>query len=381
MLSSEWLEVKRILAVRLDNIGDIVMLGPALRTIRHSLPDASITLLASPAGSQVAPMLPWIDEAIVRSALWQDISGKTKVLPKEELKFVRQLREGHFDAAVIFTSFTQSPYPPAYVCYLAGIPIRLGHSNEFGGAVLSHWFKPPSMDGHQVDRNLALLEAAGFSTAGNYLELDIPDSLQAETDQLLFEAGIDPGEPFIAFAPGASCAARRYEMSRFVTVLHLLLKNPGAPVLVLGSQRERAVIQPILEAVESDHSGKLISLVGRTSVPQLAAAIRRSQLVIANNSASLHIADAFRRPMVILYSGTEYESQWRPRSGTARLLRRHTVCSPCFKFNCPFEMECLDIQPEEVVEAVRDLWHEHRLDSITHWAREDFALEAEASQH
>jgi hypothetical protein len=57
--------------------------------------------------------------------------------------------------------------------------------------------------------------------------------------------------------------------------------------------------------------------------------------------------------MVIMYSGTEWESQWRPRSaqavGRAVLMRRETTCSPCFAFNCPYNMECLDFDPEAVV--------------------------------
>ena len=381
MLSEEWQNIKRILAIRLDNIGDVVMLSPALRTIRRFLPEARITLLTSPAGSQVAPLLPWVDEVIVRSALWQDISGRTEVRPRDEMEFVGQLRNDHFDVAVIFTSFTQSPYPPAYVCYLAEIPIRLGHSNEFGGAVLTHWFKPPPLDGHQVDRNLALLESAGFPEAGNYLELDIPEHIQDAADYLLRETGIDPGSPFIAFAPGASCSARRYDLKRFVEVLHLLSEDPGAPILVLGSERERLVFLPLLESLDSDPSGRFFSLVGETSVPQLAAIIRRSGLVIANNSASLHIADAFRRPMVILYSGTEYESQWQPRSSLAKLLRRFTVCSPCFKFNCPYEMECLDIPPKEVAQAARELWDAQLAVDVTGWEQNkpDIGMETTGS--
>jgi ADP-heptose:LPS heptosyltransferase len=81
------------------------------------------------------------------------------------------------------------------------------------------------------------------------------------------------------------------------------------------------------------------------------AIIRRSNLVLANNSASLHIADAFGRPMVILYSGTEYLEQWQPRHAPARLLYRSTHCSPCYQFQCPYQMECMDIAPQEVINA------------------------------
>ncbi|MCA9973042.1 MAG: hypothetical protein KC425_22645, partial [Anaerolineales bacterium] len=83
--------------------------------------------------------------------------------------------------------------------------------------------------------------------------------------------------------------------------------------------------------------------------------IRRAAVVLANNSAPLHIADAFDRPQVILYAGTEYLSQWRPRRAPARLLRRPTTCTPCYRFECPYNQECLDVPPAEVAAAVLNL--------------------------
>ena len=347
-----WEHIRRLLVVRLDNIGDIVMLGPALRTLHNALPAARITLMASPGGSQVAPLLPWVDDVIAWRAVWQDISGAIPHEPGRELELVEILRRYQFDAAVIFTSFTQSPYPPAYACYLAGIPIRLGHSKEFGGSLLSHWVKPPSDDGHQVDRNLALLAQAGFIIQKHDLELHVPPEVQARADLHLQEEGIEPAAPFVLLAPGASCAARRYAPQRFASVARRLAYQSGLPLVVVGSSRELEAMQPVLSVVDQR---SVFSLAGQTTVPELAAIVCRASLVIANNSACLHLADAFQRPMVITYSGTEYLTQWEPRSAPARLLRRETHCSPCYNFHCPYAMECLDLPPEEVVQAARDL--------------------------
>src|SRR5215218_5683888 len=141
MLPSGWENVRRVLAVRLDNIGDVVMLGPALRTLHECLPGARITLMASPAGSQVAPLLPWVDDVITERVIWQDASNAMPLDPAREAALVETIRARAFDAAVIFTSFSQSPYPPAYACYLAGVPIRIGQSKEFGGSLLTQWVR------------------------------------------------------------------------------------------------------------------------------------------------------------------------------------------------------------------------------------------------
>src|SRR5919201_931418 len=248
MPSDAWRDVRRILAVRLDNIGDIVMLGPALRTLREALPHAHVTLMASPAGSQVAPLLPWVDDVLTERVVWQDASGGMPLDPGREISLVETIRARDFDAAVIFTSFSQSPYPPAYACYLAGVPIRLGQSKEFGGSLLTQWVKPLPDSAHQADRNLFLLESAGFPVAGRHLELRVPAAVQEGADDLLRGVGIGPGEPFVALAPGASCAARRYEPLRYAEVARALVARSGLPVVVLGSERERALVEPILAA-------------------------------------------------------------------------------------------------------------------------------------
>jgi ADP-heptose:LPS heptosyltransferase len=359
---AEWARARRLLVVRLDNIGDVIMAGPVLRSLRRAFPDAQITFMATPGGSQAVPLLPWVDDVIVRPVLWQDISGTWPFDPVGELGLIDDLRRRDFDAAIILTSFTQAPYPPAYVAYLAGIPLRIAQSREFGGGVLSQWVKPLPDDTHQVDRNLHLLEAAGIPIAGRRLELHIPAEIQLAADRLLERSGIVSGQPFVAIAPGASAEARRYDAQRFRTVAHTLSRavhpvtGQSLRVVLLGSPRETALIEPLAASDSGALSderraggGGVISLAGQTSVPVMAAVINRAALLIANNSGPLHMADALGRPMVVLYSGTEYESQWRPRSAPARLLRRSTFCTPCFAFRCRFNMECLDIAPETVV--------------------------------
>ncbi len=353
MFDARWQAVRRLLAIRLDNIGDVIMLGPALRTIRANLPDAAITLMATPGGSQAVPLLPWVDDVMIHRVLWQDISGAWPLDPARELALVEELRARDFDAAIIFTSFTQSPYPPAYVCYLAGIPLRVAQSKEFAGSVVTQWVRPLPDDAHQVDRNLHLLRSAGFEIADTDLELHIPCPAQGEADALLAAAGLHHGQAFIALAPGASADARRYPAERYARVVQLLAGRPhpitGEPltVVLLGSERETE----LLASLQAGSGAGLVSLAGKTSVPVLAGILNRATLVLANNSGPLHIGDALDRPMVILYSGTEWESQWRPRRAPATLLRRDTACSPCFAFRCPYQLECLDFTPEEVVDA------------------------------
>lgn len=347
-----WESVRRVLVVRLDNVGDVVMTGPALRAIKAALPDAAITLMASPSGSQIAWQLPWVDRLITHRAVWQDVYGSLPQDPLYDEAVVGQLRSGAYDAAVILTSFSQSPWPPAYACWRAGIPIRIGQSEEFGGSLLSQWVKPPARESHQVDRNLHLLEAAGFEPVGRELELSVDGELDATVRSLLRRENVDAEQPFIAVAPFATASARTYEPGRYAEVLRRLTSEQRMPAVVLGGQREVGSAKSLLALTRGHH---VHSVVGRASVAEQAAIIRRASLVITNDSGPMHIADAFRRPTVVLFSGTELEEQWRPRTTEAVLLRRHTACSPCYAFECPLGMACLDIPPAEVVERATEL--------------------------
>src|SRR2546430_8770214 len=98
---SQWLAARNILAIRLDNIGDVIMLGPALRAVKETSLDARLTLLASPAGATAVPLLPWIDDVIVCRAIWQDIGGRISFCSQRGLPVTPLLSKRKIDAALI----------------------------------------------------------------------------------------------------------------------------------------------------------------------------------------------------------------------------------------------------------------------------------------
>ncbi len=345
---SDWLSARNILVIRPDNIGDVVMLSPALRAIKAASPDANITLLAGRSGATAVPLLPWIDDVIVWRTLWQDL-GHLSFDPARELELIKVLAERKFDAALIFTSFSQTPHVAGYVCYLAGIPLRVGEGKEFGGASLTTELRGAPDDLHQVERNLRLVESVGFPVADRRLEIVIPDEARAAVPSLLAGVGIDPDAPFVLFHPGASAQARRYPSERSGEVARLLTER-GWPVLITAVEREAELVAEIERLAPA-----AVCLVGGTTLPEYAALVERAALVICGNTLPLHLADALNKPVVGLYSGTDYEEQWRPRYTQARLLRRPTPCHPCYLFACPIDMQCLDIPPVEVVDVAEEL--------------------------
>ncbi|GLV56129.1 glycosyl transferase [Dictyobacter sp. S3.2.2.5] len=340
---NEWLAAKNILAVRMDNMGDLLMLGPALRAIKENSPQARLTLLASPAGTTAATLLPWVDDTITWRAMWQDIGDSVPFEPEREQQLIQLLRERHFDAAFIFTSFSQDPHTPGYVCYLAGIPLRVGDSKEFGGKTLSTELRDTPTELHQVERNLRLIEHVGLMVHDRRLVVFLTEEDHAQAADILRSLDIQSATPYIIVHPGASAHARRYPIQKFASVANMLVER-GWPVLVTGNAREEDLLKEMQQSAPGAHY-----LVGQTSLGGYAALVEKAALVICNNSLPIHMADALNTPVVALFAGTDLEDQWRPRSTRARLLRRPTPCHPCHLFTCPIGQPCLDIPPEEVV--------------------------------
>jgi ADP-heptose:LPS heptosyltransferase len=192
--------------------------------------------------------------------------------------------------------------------------------------------------------------ALGVPVPSRDLELRIPTEAAAGVARLLSRAGIAPDGPYLVLAPGASCAARRFDAPRFAAAATEIGGLTGWPILVVGAERDEAEARPILDALPQARP-----LIGLTSVPELAAVIGGARLLLGTDSAPMHIADAFGVPQVIAFAGTDLASQWAPRRSPARLLTRPTDCAPCGLFSCPYAHQCLDLQPADLVAAAAEV--------------------------
>ena len=324
-------DLKHVLILQLDDPSAIVMLSPALRALRETLPDTKLTLMTSAAGSQIAPLLPWVDRVMVEPAVGQDSAGSLLINPREEIAFIEQLRHYDFSLALIFSSVSQSPMRAAFACYLAGIPYRVGFAKGVNGSVLSHSLLPPADDLHQVDRNLSLLRAIGISEADKRMELNIPENVANRANELLGMAGLKLHIPYIILAPGS---LGQYAPDHFAAVARILAAQTEQQLVVVGNSAEAKAMQPVLQVVNENLYGNVYSLVEKTTLPELAAIIRQASLTIANHSVSMHFADVFGCPMVILHSETDMVNQWMPRNAATRLLSRPTACSHCNQVDC-----------------------------------------------
>jgi lipopolysaccharide heptosyltransferase II len=327
--SAPWENAKRILCVRLDNIGDVLMTTPALRALKRSAPQRHLTLLASRAGAAAAEFVDEIDCAIAYAAPWmkQEAGEPESVLP-----MAQRLRRHGFDAAVIFTVYSQSPLPAAMLCGAAGIPLRLAHCRENPYQLLTDWLpESEPQDGvrHEVQRQLDLVARVGCHTPDTRLSFSPPRHAIAWARQRLRASGLDADSRWVLIHPGATAPSRRYPPELWAQAARRLKLEHGCAVVFAGSPDEAQLVH----AIQAGMRAESLSLCGELDLPRLAAIIAAAPVVLCNNSAPAHIAAATGTPVVDLYALTN--PQHTPWQVAQRVLFHDVPCRFCYRSVCP----------------------------------------------
>jgi lipopolysaccharide heptosyltransferase II len=351
-IDPRWQAARRVLAVRLDNLGDVLVTTPALHAIKAALPQATLTLLASPVGAQVGRLNPDLDDVIVYQAPWMDPWCTLPQDSDREQAIIALLKSRQFDGAIIFTSFRQSALPAAYLCYLADIPLRLAASIDGPGSLLTTRHKHPEQMMHEVERGLDLVSAIGLHTDHLDLVLRVSDPARARMRAALPQLQ----HPFVVLHPGCTMPARTYPWEMYAEVADLLVERLGATVLLTGAQDEHELVARIHERMQPAVRQRALPLAGTLSFAAFCALIEAADVVVTNNTGPMHIAAALKTPVVALFALTNPPEQWGPWRVPHRQLFHEVPCRICYSRVCPYGHECLRmVLPSMVVDAAAEL--------------------------
>lgn len=346
MIADAWRHVRRILCVRLDYLGDVLMTTPALRALRDSIPGAEITLLTSSSGAAAARYIPEIDDTLVYQAPW--LKSSEPHSPADDMAMVEKLASLRFDAAVIFTVYSQNPLPSAMLCHFAGIPLCLAHCRENPYQLLTHWVPEPEPHErvrHEVRRQLDLVASIGAHTGNEKLSFRVEQADDKCVRSRLVELGIKDDRGWIVVHPGATATSRRYPEERMAAAARELMERTGCRILITGSREEAKLAARIAAQVPGAHS-----LAGMLSLGELAALISRAPVLLTNNTGPAHIAAALGTPVVDLYALTN--PQHAPWQVPSRVLYHDVPCRFCYKSVCPQQhQQCLTMVPPSRVSA------------------------------
>jgi ADP-heptose:LPS heptosyltransferase len=296
----DWKNCTNILCIRADNMGDVLMSTPALRALKETF-GCKITLLTSAMGNVITPFIAEIDETIVAGLPWIKIKE-----PVDEMAFsdlVEKIRSYHFDAAIIFTVYSQNPLPAAMLAFMAGIPKRLAYCRENPYHLLSDWVvekEPYHFIQHQVARDLNLVHTIGATTNNENLSISFSKGALDAAMKKLVDAGVDISRKWLILHPGVSEEKREYPSEKWIETGKLLRDALSFQLLITGSESEK----PLAEKIQKGIGASSFSIAGLVTIEEFIALISQSPIVISVNTATVHIASATQTPVVVLYALT-----------------------------------------------------------------------------
>lgn len=355
-----------VLVVRLDNAGDVLLAGPAVRAVAASA--RRVVLLAGPNGRAAAGLLPGVDRVLEWRAPWIDPDPQPVTGP-HVIRLIRLIREIAPDQALILTSFHQSSLPPALLLRLAGVPRIAAISEDYPGSLLDvRHIVDETADVPEPERMLAVARAAGF---------DLPpgdDGRLAVRRPLPSVAHLTGPPGYVVVHPGASAPARAWPEGHCAEAVRELVRA-GRRVVVTGGPGECELTRRVAggaghagtdgsaagEAVPEsggavpDTAEAVRDLGGRTSLAELAAVLAGASAVVVANTGPAHLAAAVGTPVVILFAPVVPAARWAPYGVPSVLLGdQGAPCAGSRARICPVPGHpCLSsVSPARVVEAV-----------------------------
>jgi heptosyltransferase II len=338
--------VKRILVRGPNWLGDAVMCEPALRGLRGLFPDAQVTLLVKPAVADL-----FVGHPAVTRLLTYDIKGRHAGF-SGKWALAKQLRRQGFDLAVLF----QNAFEAAFLTFLARVPRRYGYATDGRSLLLSDpvAVPDPRLLLHQVHYYWDLLKPLGLTGDPPVPELVVlPEEEQAMVGRCA-QGGLTPTDIVVGINPGSTYGdAKRWIPERFAEVTERLCRtihtSPGqqVSVVIFGAKGEEHLGQEIAARLSS----RSLVLSGATTIRELMAAVKRCSLLLTNDTGPMHIAAAFKVPVVAVFGPTDWRTT-SPFGGAHAIVREPVDCAPCLLRECPIDHRCMTrVTVDRVYEA------------------------------
>lgn len=383
----------RVLVIRPDHLGDLLMLTPALAELRQSLPGAEIVGLIGPWGRPVLATNPHLDRLLTWEFPWFDRRRRRSALGpyRSLISLARALRREKLDLAI---QFRADFWWGALAVRLAGIPERLGYDvpsvrpfltravplvhglhaadenrrlvSELVGAATepARTPRPSARAGHGVKPepehpSRAGKEAGGFGPAPSGLEFYPTSEDRQRANELL---GPRDGRPLIGLQTGAGATVKRWPLERLADVGRALVASRGARLIVVGGFGEEDLVRRVVDLA----GGDALPLAGQTSLGELGAVWQRCAVVIGPDSGPLHLAVAVGTPTVHLF-GPADPRRFGPYGDPERhrVIRSPWPCAPCNQLSFTADEaprhRCMEwIGRDPVIAAASELLDHHR---------------------
>ena len=330
------------IVVRAPNwIGDSILAIPVLESLRKNYPDVEIHIAANVRVIDLFTVFDFVESIIPLPA-------------KSNFKNLREsselLKSYKFDAGLLLTN----SFASALLFYLAKIPNRWGYQYEGRQILLTKAVAKTNREKslHQVHYYLNLVAGLGLSPASPNISFPLNSSILKDAAAFLSSENVPIGNTLITLNPGAYYgSAKRWPEHKFSQLAILLQEKFSSEILIIGSADEIALAENIAAPMKK----KPHILAGKTSLPQLAGVIAKSNLCISNDTGPMHLAVALKVPTVAIFGPTNPDITG-PFQEPSDFIKKEVPCWPCTYRECPFDHRCMQkIKPVEVLRSCQKL--------------------------
>ncbi len=345
-------KMRKILVAEGGGIGDLIRVLPAIECLKDNFPAASISVLASPEAKGILSLFSKKD--IVSEVIDYDLKSRHRGFLKK-LLLIRSLRKKNFDL-IYAPDRGEGMREEVLINFLTGVPHRLGFQKGRAGSL--NTIKIELKENVPiVKQNLDILKQAGLQVTKEEIDLSIPEKDILEAKLLTKQLARENSSPLITIHPGASWNAgyRCWPLENYIALIKRLIKELQLKVIISGNTGDIETGKRILREIESP---AIISVMGRTTLAQITAIIKLSNLFLGNDSGPLHIALALKIPSVAIFGSTSPEQVIGPQERCV-VIRKTLACSPCYVHQYDYRPDCKDfrclneITVDEVFNAVK----------------------------
>ncbi len=337
----------KILIVRTDRIGDVVLSTSVIKVLREAYPQSWLAFMLRPSVSDILIDNPYLNEVIT----YDKYHNHKSLLAS--YKFSQVLKERHFDLAIILHPSNRAHI----ITYLAGISERIGYDKNFS-FLLTSKIKDEKAQGlkHEAEYNFDLLKLISVNSESRETHIEISKIDVGFIDQLLLEKNIKENDKFIVIHPAASCPSKIWPKDNFVGAIKQLLNNLKTKIILVCSEEYLTICQQIRMEFPP---GKVV-IFNNLELKQLAALFHKAALLISNDSGPVHIAVAVGCPVIDIFGRSQpglSPRRWGPLDKKSIVLHKPENCQPCLAHNCQRNYKCLkNIEVKDVVNAAEKLF-------------------------
>jgi len=325
------IDPKRVLVVRLDQLGDIAQTLPVFASLKASFPNAKVDFLTTSAGRELMEICRFSGNILAWDCPWFDRKRKPTLSSRQVKDWVRK---GNYDVVLELRGDVR------LMIFLKGLGIKnLVGYGATGGGLLLDVHVPWDAALPAVDRNLKLLKAIGGED-----KYKIPEII-------LKGVPSRKGKTFrLCVHPDAGTPAKKWSVKNYVQIINDLLLMGVVDIRLIGLNEKLG------EEIESQVSSKIKNEMGKTTLSRLISILSQSDGLLTNDSGPGHLMAALGKPVWVVWSGTAEAKVWAPRGTKVHLFEHSVDCAPCSLSQCPVPGHpcLLNITPQKVSSKIKE---------------------------